>query len=119
MKAQQKLLLDQPSKESQKNELNTFLFLTYILQKEKKSMVNWFVCFIQHSKKPVESHKREASVHKKVSLNHTEYAYHDAVNRLKSMLADTYNTVKHNSRGVIYDSDDTDNISVIITIFHY
>lgn len=49
-------------------------------------------------------------------MNHTEHAYHDAVTRLKSMLADTYNAVKHNSRGVIYDSDDTDNISVIIVI---
>lgn len=80
----------------------------------KKNYV--FAYFFQHSKKPVESHKKETSLHKKVSLNHTEYAYHDAVNRLKSMLADTYNTVKHNSRRAIYDFDDTDNISVITTI---
>lgn len=47
-------------------------------------------------------------------LNHTEHAYHDAVNRLKSMLADTYNTVKYSNRRVGYDYDDTDNIPVNI-----
>lgn len=58
--------------------------------------------------------KKETLLPKKVSLNYTEHAYHDAVNRLKSMLADTYNAVKHNSRRAGFDYDDTDNISVIV-----
>ncbi|XP_031627723.1 serologically defined colon cancer antigen 8 homolog isoform X5 [Contarinia nasturtii] len=64
-------------------------------------------------RKPVESQKREKVVNKKPSLNHTEYAYREAVNRLKSMLTDSYGCAKQNIRRPGYESDDTDNISVI------
>lgn len=52
-------------------------------------------------------------MYKKANLNHTDYAYRDAVNRLKSMLTDSYSAVKQNTRRPGYESDDTDNLSVI------
>lgn len=49
--------------------------------------------------------------YKKPNLNHTEYAYREAVNRLKSMLADSYSAVRSNRR-YGYESDVGDSASV-------
>lgn len=35
------------------------------------------------SRKPTESQKRDVPLYKKPNLNHTDYAYREAVNRLK------------------------------------
>lgn len=66
-------------------------------------------------RKQSESLKKEVPLYKKPNLNHTEYAYREAVNRLKCMLAESYSPSKHSSiinRRHGYESDDTDNISV-------
>lgn len=56
---------------------------------------------------------KEVPVYKKPNLNHTEYAYREAVNRLKCMLSDTYSPSKQSTfRRHGYESDDTDNVSV-------
>lgn len=65
-------------------------------------------------RKQTDLQKKEAPLYKKPHLNHTEYAYREAVNRLKCMLADSYTTCKLNNRRHGYESDDTDNISVIL-----
>lgn len=71
-------------------------------------------------------------MYKRQNPNHTDHAYHEAVNRLKvslekviinwknnyfeyfnffkSMLVDSYSDTKKNTRG--YESDDTESISV-------
>lgn len=49
-------------------------------------------------------------MYKKPNLNHTEYAYREAVSRLKSMLADSYSACKSRRHG--YESDDPDRDSV-------
>lgn len=66
-----------------------------------------------YSRKTNESQRKDVPLYKKANLNHTDYAYRDAVNRLKSMLSDSYSAVKQNTRRPGYESDDTDNVSVI------
>lgn len=52
-----------------------------------------------------------ASLRAKPDLNHTEYAYREAVNRLKFMLADSYNSCKANIRHSL-EPDSSDAVSV-------
>lgn len=73
-----------------------------------------FVKILNKNRKTNDTQKKEVPLYKKANLNHTEYAYRDAVNRLKSMLSDSYSAVKQNTRRPGYESDDTDNLSVII-----
>lgn len=58
--------------------------------------------------------KRDGQTSKRPNLNHTDYAYREAVNRLKSMLTDTYSVAKQHAKRSDYESDDAENISVII-----
>lgn len=68
-----------------------------------------FVC----CRKQTDLYKKEPAF-KKPNLNHTEYAYREAVNRLKCMLSDSYAPVKLNTfRRHGYESDDADNMSVV------
>ncbi|KAJ6646800.1 Serologically defined colon cancer antigen 8 like [Pseudolycoriella hygida] len=63
--------------------------------------------------KQVASPKKDAPLYKKRNLDFTDYAYREAVNRLKYLLADSYTATKRNS--ICHrqdDSDDTDNVSV-------
>lgn len=69
------------------------------------------------SRKPIETQKRDVPSYKKPNLNHTEYAYREAVNRLKSMLADSYSAVRTSNRRYGYESDVADSASVRISIF--
>lgn len=64
----------------------------------------------------METHRRDAE-YKRPNLNHTEYAYREAVSRLKSMLADSYSACRSNNRRYGLESDDADNASVRITFF--
>lgn len=68
---------------------------------------------LHYSRKPADAQKKDVP-YKKPNLNHTEYAYREAVNRLKSMLTDTYSACKLNGRRHGYESEDTDNVSVSI-----
>lgn len=67
--------------------------------------------FLHFSHKTTDVRKKDVP-YKKPNLNHTEYAYREAVNRLKSMLNDSYSACKSNGRRHGYESDDTDNVSV-------
>lgn len=63
-------------------------------------------------RKGTDLQKKDVQLYKKPNLNHTDYAYREAVNRLKSMLTESYSAVKQHGRRLGYESDDTDNISV-------
>lgn len=68
---------------------------------------------LSHFRKQTDLLKKEPA-YKKPNLNHTEYAYREAVNRLKCMLADSYTSSRINTfRRHGYESDDTDNVSAI------
>lgn len=59
------------------------------------------------------SPKKDAPLYKKRNLDFTDYAYREAVNRLKYLLADSYTATKRNSICHRHDdSDDTDNVSI-------
>ncbi|XP_037033824.1 uncharacterized protein DDB_G0283697-like isoform X3 [Bradysia coprophila] len=63
--------------------------------------------------KQLSSPKKDAPLYKKRNLDFTDYAYREAVNRLKYLLADSYTATKRNSICHRHDdSDDTDNVSI-------
>ncbi|KAG4068870.1 hypothetical protein HA402_005018 [Bradysia odoriphaga] len=63
--------------------------------------------------KQLASPKKDAPLYKKRNLDFTDYAYREAVNRLKYLLADSYTATKRNSICHRHDdSDDTDNVSI-------
>lgn len=66
--------------------------------------------FSQH-RKFADLQKKDGHLHKKPNLNHTDYAYREAVNRLKCMLTDSYSAIKQRPG---YELDDGDSISVIL-----
>lgn len=78
--------------------------------------VNIIKYLFSASRKPIETHRRDAE-QKRPNLNHTEYAYREAVNRLKSMLADSYSACRSNNRRYGLESDDADNVSVRTGVF--
>lgn len=74
--------------------------------------------FILRSRKLTESQRKEPLSYKRPNLNHTDYAYREAVDRLKSMLTESYSAVKQNTRRITYDSDDADNTMVIVHVLN-
>lgn len=68
------------------------------------------MCFLLH-RKFADLQKKDSQFHKKPNLNHTDYAYREAVNRLKCMLTDSYSAIKQRPG---YELDDGDSISVIL-----
>lgn len=66
--------------------------------------------FLLH-RKLADLQKKDGQFHKKPNLNHTDYAYREAVNRLKCMLNDSYSAIKQRPG---YELDDGDSISVIL-----
>lgn len=66
-------------------------------------------------RKQLGSPKKDVPLYKKRNLDFTDYAYREAVNRLKFLLAESYTPTKHNTFYHKHDdSDDTDNLSVIL-----
>lgn len=74
---------------------------------------NFFV-----NRKQLGSPKKDVPLYKKRNLDFTDYAYREAVNRLKFLLAESYTPSNKPSISNYYhkhdESDDTDNVSVSI-----
>ncbi|XP_055307899.1 serologically defined colon cancer antigen 8 homolog, partial [Sitodiplosis mosellana] len=65
----------------------------------------------QYGRKSFE--KKDVPMYKIPNLNHTDYAYREAVNRLKSMLVDSYSATKQNIFRPGIESDDANEILVV------